>query len=141
MNTREARARVTRGKARVRDGAHIAHTVRGHDEAGRRAVLIHSLGMDRHFWQPVVERLVAGWAILVYDCRGHGESDKPRGPYSIELFAKDLSDLLEEVGWHSAAISGASMGGCVALQFAADHPEHTTALGLIDTTAWYGATA
>jgi 3-oxoadipate enol-lactonase len=38
-------------------------------------------------------------------------------------------------------IAGASMGGCVALQFAATHSERARGLGLIDTTAWYGPSA
>ena len=55
----------------------------------------------------------------VFDCRGHGASDKPPGPYTVELFADDLADLLDHVGWSTALVAGASMGGCVALAFAA----------------------
>ena len=79
--------------------------------------------------------------MLIYDCRGHGTSDKPAGPYTVELFARDLADLLDHVGWQSAVVAGASMGGCIALAFAAAYPARTAALGLIDTTAWYGAEA
>ena len=48
---------------------------------------------------------------------------------------------MDHVGWRSALIAGASMGGTVALAFAAAYPARTAALGLIDTTAWYGADA
>ena len=95
--------------------------------------------MDHTFWLPVIEHLDA--AVLVYDCRGHGASDKPAGPYTVELFAHDLADLLDHVGWASALVAGASMGGCISLAFAAAYPARTAALGLIDTTAWYGAEA
>jgi 3-oxoadipate enol-lactonase len=105
----------------------------------RRAVLIHSLAMDRHFWTDVVGGLDA--SVLVYDCRGHGVSDKPPGPYDVALFADDLADLLDRVGWRSALVAGASMGGCVALAFAAANPARASALGLIDTTASYGTDA
>jgi 3-oxoadipate enol-lactonase len=97
--------------------------------------------MDRGFWQPVAERIAGHAPVLVYDCRGHGESDKPAGPYTVELFARDLADLLAHVGWTSALVAGASMGGCIALAFAAAYPARTAALGLVDTTAWYGAEA
>ena len=40
-----------------------------------------------------------------------------------------------------AAVAGASMGGCVALAFAGRYASRLTALGLFDTTAWYGADA
>jgi 3-oxoadipate enol-lactonase len=107
--------------------------------------LVHSLAMDRAFWQPVADRLAAEMPVLTYDCRGHGQSDKPKaadkGAYTVELFARDLADLLDHVGWRSAIVAGASMGGCISLAFAAAFPARTTALGLIDTTAWYGAEA
>ena len=79
--------------------------------------------------------------MLIYDCRGHGKSGKPSGPYTVEGFADDLADLLDHVGWDSALAAGASMGGCVSLAFAASYPKRARALGLFDTTAWYGADA
>jgi 3-oxoadipate enol-lactonase len=125
--------------ATVRDGTRLAYAVRGQGING--VVLIHSLAMDREFWQPVADRIVGHSPVLVYDCRGHGESDKPAGPYTVELFARDLADLLDHVGWTSALAAGASMGGCIALAFAAAYPARTAALGLVDTTACYGAAA
>jgi len=131
------------GVAIARDGTRLAYTLQGNTQraAVSRIVLIHSLAMDRRFWQPVVERLADHATLLIYDCRGHGESDKPLGPYTVELFADDLADLLDHVGWPSAVVAGASMGGCIALAFAAAYPTRTAGLGLIDTTAWYGAEA
>ena len=96
------------------------------------------IGLSGSRWSSASPRLPR---CSVYDCRGHGESDTPAGPYTVELFARDLADLLDHVGWDSALIAGASMGGCVALAFAAAYPARTAALGLIDTTAWYGADA
>src|SRR6476619_6796654 len=125
--------------AAARDGTRLAYTLHGQGTNG--VVLVHSLAMDRRFWQPVVQRLAGRVPVLVYDCRGHGESDKPAGPYTVELFARDLADLLDHVGWRSALVGGASMGGCIALAFAAAYPARTAALGLVDTTAWYGAEA
>jgi 3-oxoadipate enol-lactonase len=102
-------------------------------------VLIHSLAMDRDFWRPVAERMDA--CVLLYDCTGHGESEKPAGPYTIEGFADDLAQLLDHIGWKSALVAGASMGGCVALAFAMKYSGRVSALGLVDTTAWYGPDA
>jgi 3-oxoadipate enol-lactonase len=45
---------------------------------------------------------------------------------------------MDDVSWDKAIIAGCSMGGCVALAFAAAYPERVEALGLIDTTAYYG---
>ena len=103
-----------------------------------RLVLAHSLALDRHVWDGVIERLRSTTEILSYDCRGHGESERRAGPFTAELFARDLAELLDEIGWDATAVAGCSMGGCVALAFAGLHPARVTHLGLIDTTAWYG---
>jgi 3-oxoadipate enol-lactonase len=57
------------------------------------------------------------------------------------MFARDLAELLDHVGWARVVVAGCSMGGNVAQAFAAEFPQRTAALGLIDTTAWYGADA
>jgi 3-oxoadipate enol-lactonase len=126
--------------AAARDGTPICYTVSGRP-GSQRIALIHSLAMDGSFWTPVVERLQHKAQLLTYDCRGHGASGKPAGPYSIDLFADDLADLLDSVGWRDAIVAGASMGGSVALGFAARQPQRVSGLGLFDTTAWYGPDA
>jgi 3-oxoadipate enol-lactonase len=126
--------------ALMRDGTKISYRL--HKGTGKgRYVLIHSLAMDGSFWNRVAARLTDAAEILVYDCRGHGRSDRPEGPYTAELNADDLADLLAAVGWTRAVVAGSSMGGCIALAFAAAYPEQVAALGLIDTTAWYGPNA
>ncbi|MCW5774256.1 MAG: alpha/beta fold hydrolase [Rhodospirillaceae bacterium] len=134
-----AREAVRRdGVADMSDGTQIAYTL--YERPGSPgAVLAHSLAMDRQFWAPVAARLEA--SVLIYDCRGHGASGKPPGPYSVELFADDIAALLDHLGWRDALVAGASMGGSVALATAIRHPARVNALGLVDTTAWYGPEA
>jgi 3-oxoadipate enol-lactonase len=124
------------------DGSQLGYTLHRAPGAGApRIVLIHSLALDRSVWSGVVERLQHEAEILVYDCRGHGRSERRATRFTAELFARDLAELLDHVGWQQAAIAGCSMGGCVALAFAGLFPARATALGLIDTTAWYGPDA
>lgn len=124
------------------DGALIAYTRHPAPRPGAPAVvLIHSLALDRSVWDAVVPRLAADAEILTLDCRGHGRSDRCATRFTAELFAHDVAELLDHVGWQRATIAGCSMGGCVALAFGGLYPARTTALGLIDTTAWYGADA
>ena len=132
---------MTEQRIRVRDGAQIAIALQQTEADKPRIALIHSLGMDRHFWKPVADLLAQQAHVLTIDCRGHGQSDKTAGPYSTSQFANDLQDVFAAIHWPSAVVAGASMGGCVALQFAADHPDQTDGLGLVDTTCWYGPTA
>ncbi len=129
MQTRETRAA---------DGTCLTYAVWTSGVPSGRIVLLHSLAMDRTFWTPVIERLANTADVLALDCRGHGRSDKPAGPYTVELFADDLAAVMNDAGWPKALIAGCSMGGCVALAFAAAYPKRIDALGLIDTTAYYG---
>jgi 3-oxoadipate enol-lactonase len=126
----------------ARDGAELQYSLHDSGKPGApRLVLIHSLALDRSIWDGVVAALGGTVDVLTYDCRGHGASAKTVGPYTTELFAGDLHDLLKSIGWEHAFIAGASMGGSVTLQFAISYPEMVDGLGLIDTTAWYGADA
>ncbi len=127
--------------ATVRDGSKIGYSLLGNAASGKRVALIHSLAMDREFWRPVAEKLSSYCAVLIYDCRGHGDSSKPAGPYTTALFAQDLADIMDHAGWPDAAVAGASMGGTIAITFGQLYPQRTTGLGLFDTTAWYGETA
>jgi 3-oxoadipate enol-lactonase len=120
------------------NGCPIAYTVHtaAHADAPRM-VLAHSLALDASLWNGVVEALAGRAEILTYDCRGHGRSGREAGSYTADLFARDLAELLDHIGWQTVLAAGCSMGGCVALAFAGQYPSRAAALGLIDTTAWY----
>jgi 3-oxoadipate enol-lactonase len=126
-------------KIKVRDGVQLACEVRGYTKEAPPLVLVHSLAMDHTFWDAVVPFLSGTTAVMTYDCRGHGLSDKPEGTFSVEQFADDLADVLDHLGWRKAVVAGASMGGCVTLAFASAYPDRASGLGLFDTTAWYNA--
>lgn len=128
-------------KAAVRDGTPIDYALHAGRVAAPRLVLVHSLGLDRSVWDGVIDLLGDEAEILTFDCRGHGASGKPTGPYRIGAFADDLADLMDAVGWDRALVAGSSMGGSVALRFATSHPKRVGGLALFDTTAWYGPEA
>jgi len=129
------------GEIRAKDGTRLSYKIWPATNTAAALpciVLVHSLAMDHSFWSPVAEKIAGAAEILAPDCRGHGASGKPQGPYTVELFAEDLASVMDDVSWDKAIIAGCSMGGCVALAFAAAYPERVEALGLIDTTAYYG---
>ena len=130
------------GRFTTSDGCALVYALHNASNANApRLVLIHSLALDQSVWDGVVADLAGQAQVLTYDCRGHGRSDRPHMPYTAELFARDLAELMDHVGWSNAAIAGASMGGCVAQAFGGLCSERASALGLIDTTAWYGPDA
>ena len=130
------------GAFNTADGCTIAYTLHPARNFGApRIVLIHSLALDRSIWDGVVSQLAGDAHVLTYDCRGHGRSSHRAISFTPELFARDLAELLDHLGWQSALVAGCSMGGCVAQAFGGLYPSRASALGLIDSTAWYGADA
>lgn len=129
--------------ATTTDGTTIAYSHIGAARADApRLALVHSLALDRHVWDGVVATLDGDAEIVAVDCRGHGRSTRAVStPFTADLFAHDLAAVLDDAGWTSAAVAGCSMGGCVAMAFGGLFPARATALGLFDTTAWYGPEA
>ncbi len=120
---------------RVVNGVRLSYEVTG---SGPWLVLAHSLGMRGEQWCQQVPAFAQRYRVLTYDARGHGSSEKPPAPYSFELFAEDLYQLLRAEGVERTAAIGLSLGGNTVQALAAAHPELVQALVLSDTTAWYG---
>ncbi|WP_439551258.1 alpha/beta fold hydrolase [Falsiroseomonas sp.] len=128
--------------ARASDGLALAYGIAPARKAGApRIALLHSLALDRSFWNGVVTAIDGQAELLAMDCRGHGASGQDAGPVPVRRMADDLAAVLDHAGWDRALVCGCSMGGTIALAFAASHPERCTTLVAIDTTAWYGPEA
>lgn len=130
--------KVSNHETQASDGTPLSYRRWQGKESAQRAFLIHSLAMTVAFWDDTVAALGDGWDVIAMDCRGHGASGKPKGPYTVDTMADDVAVVMDAAGWQNALIAGASMGGCIALAFAARHPARCQGLGLFDTTAWYG---
>ena len=64
------------------------------------------------------------------DPRGAGETDKPAGPYSTELFADDVAAFSARIGIERAHVAGLSLGAATGLWLAAKYPERVKSLSL-----------
>lgn len=98
-------------------------------------VLLHGLSSNMTRWSEFVEHtnLKERFDILRLDLRGHGESFT-RKPISLEIWSRDLAQLLASLRYERVVVIGHSLGANVALWFAAMHPEHIIGVGLIDPT-------
>jgi 3-oxoadipate enol-lactonase len=103
--------------------------------AGSLVVLTHGLGGTMDFFAPHVDVLARSHRVARWDLRGAGRSDKPPGPYSAELFATDLAQLLDHLGEPSAHVVGHSGGGVVAQRLALDQPSRVRSLVLASTSS------
>ncbi len=102
---------------------------------GDSLIFIHGLGSRSSDWSFQIEFFSKYFQVIVYDVRGHGKSDKPKGPYSVEIFASDLAELLKKLEVQTAHLVGLSMGGWIAFQFAIDFPAFVKSLTIVNSWA------
>ncbi len=96
----------------------------------RALVFIHGWTCDMTFWRGQVPAFDGKIRMVLLDLPGHGRSDKPRVPYTMDFFARSVDAVLREAGVAKAVLVGHSMGTPVARQFYRLHPEKT--LGIVD---------
>lgn len=103
---------------------------------GKPFIFQHGLGGDVN--QPFgLFRPPAGWRLLTFDCRAHGET-RPIGDHSrigIAPFADDLRAFMDHLGLGRAVVGGISMGSAVALNFTLRYPERVGGL-VLSRPAW-----
>jgi pimeloyl-ACP methyl ester carboxylesterase len=102
---------------------------------GPPVVLVHGVGTRLEDMDLLSERLEPHLRVLRYDLRGHGESEKVPGPYSLEDLSDDLVELLDAMQWERVHCFGFSLGGLIAQRFALDHRERLMRVGLISAIA------
>lgn len=96
-------------------------------------VFIHGLGSSADDWFMQFPALAPGYRCIALDLRGHGLSDKPRGRYTVPLFAADVAALLAALEAAPSHIVGLSLGGMVAQQLGVAHPQVVRSLTLLNT--------
>lgn len=122
------------------DGVRIAYRF---DGASDRPVLLlsNSIGTDLHMWDGQVPALTEHFRVLRYDARGHGASDVPSGPYSLDRLGRDVVELLDQLGLERVHVLGLSLGGFVGQWLGIHVPERIDRLVLSNTAAYLGPPA
>jgi pimeloyl-ACP methyl ester carboxylesterase len=100
---------------------------------GAPLVLISGLGYPRWQWHLMVPYLERHFQVITFDNRGVGQTDKPAGPYTAWMLAKDVVGLLDTLGIDKAIVMGHSMGGFIAQAMVLEYPERVAKLILAST--------
>jgi 3-oxoadipate enol-lactonase len=97
----------------------------------------NSLGSDLTMWDGVVKALGSSFRTIRYDTRGHGGSDAPKGPYTVDVLGQDAIAVLDAVGADKAAFCGLSLGGTTGMWLGANRPGRLTRLVLANTAPFF----
>jgi 3-oxoadipate enol-lactonase len=100
---------------------------------GQPILFIHGLGSSSRDWELQVAVFSKTHRTVTFDVRGHGQSDKPPGPYSVPLFATDTAELIRLLDIAPAHVVGISMGGMIAFQLAVSAPDLVKSLVIVNS--------
>lgn len=111
-----------------------------HGKGPEKVLFIMGMNTPCFSWSPQVDHFGKSpkYTVLVFDNRGVGNSDSPRGPYSTSQMAEDVVVLLDFVGWkeeRSVHLVGCSLGGMISQELAYKIPERFISLSLAVTTS------
>ena len=111
------------------DGHRIRYDTYG--DGDRVVILAHGLLMNRRMFSrlgPVIAE--RGHRVICVDLLGHGRSDRPEDlrQYTMPLFARQVSKLIDHLRIDSAVVGGTSLGANVALEMAVRHPDRVQGL-------------
>lgn len=119
------------------DGVALHVRVEGPTD-GPVLLLSNSLGTSLQVWDPLIAHLPASLWIVRYDKRGHGLSDCPDAPYTMDQLVSDAEAVLDGLGIASAQVVGLSIGGLIGQGLARKRPDLVSKLVLMDTGAKIG---
>jgi 2-hydroxy-6-oxonona-2,4-dienedioate hydrolase len=97
---------------------------------GPELILLHGTGGHLEAYARDIAGLAEDFHVTAYDMVGHGWSDLPDKPYTIDVLSDHLVALMDSLGIERAHLSGESLGGWVTAWTAAHHPDRVARLVL-----------
>jgi len=96
-------------------------------------MLSHSLACSMVMWNPQLHVLQPHFQVLLYDMRGHGETEATEGAYTLDQLAADAIGLLDVLNIDTVHFVGLSIGGMIGQCLALNHADRLQSLTLCDT--------
>jgi len=118
------------------DGCLLNVSVEGRD-GGPTLMLSNSLGCNMQMWEPQMKAFTQVFRVIRYDRRGHGKSNVPPGPYSMDRFGRDVLAILDDLNIEKVHWCGLSMGGMVGQWLGANAPKRFDRIILSNTSSYY----
>lgn len=102
-------------------------------EDGPVVMMAHSLGCNRRMWDPQMPILEPHYRVVRLDMRGHGDSDAPDGPYTLDQLADDVIAVMDHLKINRAHWVGLSIGGMIGQSLLLRYPARFISATLCDT--------
>jgi len=112
------------------NGIKICYEILG---KGDPILLVHGFGSKKESWIAQFKPLSEHFKVIRFDNRGAGKSDRPKGVYTMEVFADDIAGLMDYLEIAKAHIIGWSLGGMIVQNFVIKYPERVIKMVLINT--------
>jgi pimeloyl-ACP methyl ester carboxylesterase len=116
-------------KSATVNGVRINYKIGGQ---GPAVVLLHGYAETSHMWLPLMPQLATNHTVIVPDLRGAGNSERPQGGYDKKTMAKDIHELVQQLGFKQVSIVGHDIGLMVAYAYAAQFPSEVNKVVLMD---------
>jgi 3-oxoadipate enol-lactonase len=113
-----------------RSGSTLVYWLTGPEKAPL-VVLTHGATIDHRTWNSQLRVLEGKYRVLVWDVRGHGQSQPIGNDFTIASAAEDLVAILDKLKVKQAVLVGQSMGGNIAQELVFHHPERVSAMFLL----------
>ena len=97
-------------------------------ESAPYLIFVHGVGMSGEIWKPQVQHFFSNYRVITYDFLGHGQSQTPKKPPTLEDYIEQLNSLVKTINITSFSLVGHSMGALISVAFSLKYPEKVTAL-------------
>ena len=112
------------------DGARIHY--KSYGNGPEALVLVHGWSCNIDSWRDQIPDFAKRNRVIALDLPGHGQSDKPQIPYTMDLFANAIDAVMRDAKVERAVVAGHSMGTPVARQFYRKYPQKTLGIVIVD---------
>ncbi len=120
---------ITEKNASV-NGVKINYKIGG---KGPVVILLHGFTQTSHMWNPLLPQLASTHTVIAPDLRGAGESERTAGGYDKKNMAKDIHELVRQLGYtQPVVVVGHDIGLMVAYAYAAQYPSEVNKVALLD---------
>ncbi|GIO12178.1 hypothetical protein J19TS2_17330 [Cohnella xylanilytica] len=100
-------------------------------------VLVHGVGLNMELWEPILPYFLLHFHVVVFDLRGHGETERGAPNFSWELFVDDINSLMTQLQLESFHLIGHGLGATLTMKYSRKYKEKVKSIILLAVPAFF----